>query len=376
MPTMVTCALLMVLCALGSLNAMEQCRKTRHWGRWGVKGCLPSADQLGRVMGMYDSRRLRRCLREVYAKQKRRKAIKPAYPGSLFAIVIDGHECFASYRRCCKRCLKRRINKGTPHERVQYYHRVVTAILVHGNGALLLDVEMQHEGEDEVAAALRLLQRVLDMYPRAFDLVLADGLYARAPFFKAVRDAGKDVIAVLKDENRDLLKDVEGLRKTVAPRRVRRGKTACQVWDIEQLDSWTQVGMPVRVVYSTETTAVERQLGHTEQLTATWVWVSSITRAYLPTAHFLEVAHDRWDVENRAFNELVTFWHIDHTYHHHADAMLNFWLMTMLAYNIYHAFYFGNLKPQVRKGRSKYRFAEYLKAELLAEQSATMHSGP
>jgi len=377
MPTMASCALLMVLCALGSLNALEQCRKTRQSKRWGVKGTIPSADQLGRVMGMYDSRAVRRYLQRVYAKQKRRKAIKPAYPGSLFALVIDGHECFASYRRCCKRCLKRRVNKGTLRERVQFYHRVVTAILVHKNGALLLDVEMQQEAENEVGAAVRLFDRILAMYPRAFDVVVADGLYAQAPFFKRVRKAGKEAIAVLKDENRELLKDVEGLRKTTPPQRVvRQGKTTCKVWDIEQLESWAQVGMPVRVVYSIETTAVNRQLGHTQYVTATWAWVTTIPRAHLPTPHFLEVAHDRWDVENRAFNELRTFWHIDHTYHHDANTMLNFWLITMLAYNLFHAFYFGSLKPQARKGKSKYRFLEYIKADLLVEQIPSMCSGP
>jgi hypothetical protein len=376
MPTMATCALLLVLCGLGSLNALEQCRKTRQWRRWAVKGKLPSAEQLGRVMGMYDSRAVRRYLQKCYGKQKRRKAIKPAYAGSLCALVIDGHESFASYRRCCTHCLKRRVNKGTPREHVQFYHRVVTAILVHSNGALLLDVEMQQEGENEVGAALRLLDRMLATYPRAFDLVVADGLYAQAPFFRRVREAGKHAIAVLKDANRDLLRDVEGLRKAMAPRRVQRGKTTCQVWDVEQLESWAQVGMPVRVVYSIETTAINRHLGHTEHVTATWVWVATITRAYLPTEYFIEVAHDRWDIENRAFNELRTFWHIDHTYHHDVDAMLNFWLMTMLAYNLFHAFYFGNLKPQARTGKSKYRFLEYIKAELLAEQTPSMSSGP
>ena len=34
-----------------------------------------------------------------------------------------------------------------------------------------------------MATARRLLDRVLAPYPRAFQLLLADGLYAQAPFF-------------------------------------------------------------------------------------------------------------------------------------------------------------------------------------------------
>jgi len=47
---------------------------------------------------------------------------------------------------------------------------------------LLLDHEPQRPGEEEVETALRLLARVIPAYPRAFDVVLADALYAEAPF--------------------------------------------------------------------------------------------------------------------------------------------------------------------------------------------------
>jgi hypothetical protein len=40
----------------------------------------------------------------------------------------------------------------------------------------LLDGEAQLPGEDEGAAALRLLKRVLPAYPRAFRWLVADGL--------------------------------------------------------------------------------------------------------------------------------------------------------------------------------------------------------
>ena len=70
---------------------------------------------------------------------------------------------------------------------MQYYHRQVTLLLLAeapAGGAplrLLLDVEPQQPGEQETAAARRLLERVLEAYPRAFDVVLGDALYATAP---------------------------------------------------------------------------------------------------------------------------------------------------------------------------------------------------
>jgi len=47
---------------------------------------------------------------------------------------------------------------------------------------LLLDLEPQRAGEAELATVLRLLERALAAYPRAFDVVLAHAYYAVGPF--------------------------------------------------------------------------------------------------------------------------------------------------------------------------------------------------
>ena len=87
------------------------------------------------------------------------------------------------------------------------HHRDVTV-------RLLLDQEPQRPGEDEVQTALRLLTRVIPAYPRAFTLVLADALYAQAPFFNFLLAHGKHALAVLKDERRDLYQDVADCSST------------------------------------------------------------------------------------------------------------------------------------------------------------------
>jgi hypothetical protein len=51
-----------------------------------------------------------------------------------------------------------------------------------------LDTEEQREGEDEVAAASRSLERVLGSYQRAFDVVVVDGLYLKAPFLESLHE--------------------------------------------------------------------------------------------------------------------------------------------------------------------------------------------
>ena len=117
---------------------------------------------------------------------------------------------------------------------------------------LLLDHEPQRPGEEEVATALRLLARVIPAYPRAFDLVLADALYAEAPFFNFLLAHGKHALAVLKDERRNLYQDVAGLFDHEAPQPGSYRSRQCHWWDFPDLLTWPQVRAPVRVVRSLE----------------------------------------------------------------------------------------------------------------------------
>jgi heme A synthase len=51
-------------------------------------------------------------------------------------------------------------------------------------------------------------------------------------------------------------------------------------------------------------------------------------------------------------------------YKHGALAVHNFWLMAMIACNIFRAFYIRNLKPAVRHGKTMLHFARAVAAEL------------
>lgn len=349
---------------MGSLNALEQTRGNAFWRRW-AGGALPSADTIGRVFSGLDCETVRAALRHIYTRLKRNKALKPAFHG-LFALVVDGHECAASYLRCCSGCLRRTVHTRQG-DRTQYYHRNVTAALLCKDFPLLLDVESQRPGEDEVGAAMRLLERVLRDYPRAFDVILGDSLYVRHEVFELAKRRGKHVIAVLKDERRDLLQDALSLfavQQPVVRQRGDAGRVSASTWDIEDFTSWTQLGTEVRVVRSLETSTVRRQMDRRhEQRTSHWIWVTTLSKNKAPTEAVIELGHERWVIENNELNELVTYWHADHLYKHHPTAIDAFWLLTMLAYNLFHAFIYLNLKAQLRCRYSKLHWARLIAAE-------------
>jgi len=364
----------MFLCRLGSLNALEQSRASSFWREW-IGGAVPSADSMGRIAGRMDPETVRQANLFLYARLKRNKTIRAPWH-ALLALLVDGHESHASYRRHCEGCLKRTIRTGE-REVTQYYHRSVSAMLLAEGFELLVDSEPQRPGEDEVAAALRLLDRVLTLYPRAFDVVLGDALYADPRFFNFLVDRGKDVLTVLKDERRDLLQDAGCLWESTEPTLISQGRKDIRCWDLEGFTSWPQVKVAVRVVRSVETTTVRRQLdGKPEEKRSQWVWVSTLSRHRANSKALIELGHCRWIIENKGFNETVTYWHGDHVYKHEPSAMLVLGLLCLIAYNLFHAFFARDLKPALRARVSMLHVARTLLQELFAGLPASTARPP
>lgn len=270
----VGCLMTMALCRLGSFNAVEKNKCKKVWRQlMGRKNKLCSADTLGRRAATVTVDSARSLLLNVNRKMRRNKALEPLRKGGYAAVVFDGHENGCSYLRDFgdSTCLEREITQKDGSKRTQYYQRLVCAVLVCDGHTQILDMEMQLPAEGEIAAALRLLERISLEYGHLFDVVLADGLYAQAPFFKAVRKMNKHAIAVLKDERRDLTEDVRLLLPVIKPQSFNRGdngKIKVLAWDIEELTTWKQVGQNVRVVRTEETRTIVRQAHRKKTLLA------------------------------------------------------------------------------------------------------------
>lgn len=353
-------ALLLFLTRLGSLNALEQTRASGRWRRW-LRAPLPSADTMGRVVAGIELDTLRDALAELYRKLKRSKALQPT-AGGLVALVLDGHEGYSTYHRQCSGCCQRRVKTKTGY-RTQCYHRWVVAMLLTRPIPLLLDIEAQRPEEDEIDTAVRLLERLLVRFPRAFDVVVADALYSDCRLYNLLRVHRKDVVTVLKGNTPELMQEADQLMRLTPPG---TGSTlAHQTWDVAGLTTWTTVSAPLRALRLVQTRHVRRQLdGQQETLLSHWMWVTTLSQHRATTAVAIALARARWDIENLGFNETVRRWHIDHVYRHHPVAMTAFWLIGALAHGLFHAFYHRNLKPATRQRGSYLHFARRLAADL------------
>ena len=107
------------------------------------------------------------------------------------------------------------------------------------------------QGEEECAAALRLLRRMRQKYgPRFFDVVVVDSWYANGPFLKTVaEELGWPVIAVLKQEryeaHQEALALTQGQKPTLV---VERDGRQVEIWDVRSVRFTDAYPGPVRVV--------------------------------------------------------------------------------------------------------------------------------
>jgi hypothetical protein len=347
---------LAMMARLGSLNALEETIAGRHWP--GLLGqALCSADTISEIYWLQDNQPLREAIHGVYQTLKRNKAL-PLNFGQAVAI-IDGHESHASFEYYCEDCLRRTVHTASG-DRIQYYHRHVALMLAPGpinpqreSLRLLLDLEPIRAGEDEVAAARRLLQRVIRNYPRAFDLILADSLYAQTPFIDFVLSLGKHALVVFKQEQRELYQEALAAIAEQKPIQGEFRGRDCRWWDIGNLSLPLEHGGPVRVIRSEERwTTQPRRSDTPRQHEATWMWLTTMDKNQLPLRHAVHIAHQRWDIENYGFNETTVGWHADHVYRHNSNAMVGFLLTLFLAFNLFYAFVLRNLQPELRQSHS------------------------
>ncbi len=127
-----------------------------------------------------------------------------------------------------------------------------------------------------------------------------------------------------------------------------------QHWPLWLFRLRIQVQTPVRVIRSRETYTVRRQLDRQpELLSSEWIWVTTAPVTQLPTEPAVRFGHQRWDIENYAFNQLAHEWHSDHVFRHDPNAIKCLLLLTFLAYNLFHAFVALNLKAAARNDKSQ-----------------------
>ena len=333
------------------LSQLAEETKLPQWQRWVGYQDRISHDTLGYAANRMNPEQLRRAGRFINRKLKCGKAFEASKMHGLLVVSLDANEQFCSDHRCCEDCLSREVTckdaQGNEFKKTQYYHKQVYAQLSGPRLSVILEVEPMRPGEEECAAALRLLRRMRQTYgPRFFDLVVVDSWYTNGPFLKTVaRELGWPVVAVLKQERFEIYQEAMALTRGEPTQVVERGqdpnRRRVEIWDVPALrlsDTYTD---PVRVVRVRERWTERTQRGKEWKIVAkeqTWIWVVAGELDGYDGAAIRDFGHLRWKIENNAFGELTQHWHLTHCAHHQPVAVLALLWIKIIAFTLFHAF--------------------------------------
>ena len=333
---------------LPSLLQLQEETKLPQWQRWVGYRHPISHDTFGYVSERLDPAQLRRAAIWINRKLKRGKAFEANKINGLLAVSLDANEQFCSDHRCCEDCLTREITckdvAGKEFTKTQYYHKQVYAQLSGPVLSVILDVEPMRQGEEECAAALRLLRRMRQKYGvRFFDLVVVDSWYANGPFLKTVvEELGWPVIAVLKQERYEAHQEALALTNGQKPTQiVERDGRQVEIWDVPSVRFTDSYAGPVRVVRVRERWTQRQRVGkqwQTEENEQNWIWVVAGDLDGYDGGAVRDLGHLRWQIENNAFGELTQHWHLTHCAHHHPVAVVALLWIKIIAFTLFHAF--------------------------------------
>jgi hypothetical protein len=352
-----------LFCGLGSLNKFNTSKNFSSVSN--LAGRVPSSSTIARASDTVDLDALRQILKSIYLKAKRSKMIEP-FNGRCIGI-IDGHEICSSGIHWCKACSIRNVSKIEEEIKLNYYHKYVAFILAGPRFAFLLDIEPVYPDEGELSAAYRLLKRVCRAYPKAFDAVVADGLYLKGTVFNLLASHGKYAAAVLKDETRQLYDEAVSLSGIIDPVVHADENTTYKIWDHTISGLWDGYDKPVRVLRSEETKITRHhskdpgKWEHTEEK-ADWYWVTNLP-SVVSLKNVVSICHSRWQIENGCFNEAVNTWNADHVYRHSGNAIIAFILFLFIVLNIFNIFFARNIKDS--RISTKSFLVELIKAEFI-----------
>ena len=277
---------------------------------------------------------------------KRNKAFESAKIGGLLVVALDANEQFKSRSRCCEACCRRTLTLKGPDGKLseveEFYHRMVCAQISGPKFSVVLDLELIRPGEDECGAALRLLGRLRRLYgPRFFDAVTVDAWYTNASLVRGVRRMGWGVISVLKQERFTAYQEATALAASQKPVPLQWEDRQIALREIPHLSLSEERPEPIRVVVSDETwVETKRIAGKTVRTPqrSHWRWIVTPELDPYPAQVIWRAGHQRWGIENHAFNELTQYYHLTHCPHHHPVAILAWLLILLLAFNLFEVF--------------------------------------
>jgi hypothetical protein len=306
----------------------------------------------------------------VARRLKRNGVLRTEGTRGLVVAAVDGVEICSSGVRCCAACLERtveRVSAGVRRVERQYYHRIVAVVVVSTPFPIPLGIRFQAPGEGEVSCALALLRTLVARLGRRFvDVLVADALYLGAPFVEAVEALGLDWVCTVKDNQPDLVAEVECFTDGRAPSQTSGPAGEVRRWHVPAL-YWAAADRSVRIV---KTVRRERQTrlqvqreGACRVTRKEPVWAESLN-VYASNLGLLMASPEliealgrrRWRIDTEVFQTLTTQCALKRpsVHHNHAQALVGLTMIRVLAYTLAQVFFHRQVLSRCRRGQPRF----------------------
>jgi hypothetical protein len=297
-------------------------------------------DTIKYYLKVLDPQHLNEILFKMIHRLMRMKALDDYRLRDHFLVAVDGSGQLFFRERHCPHCLVHTRKDGSK----LYFHNVLVAMLVTGNGlALPMAVEFienpseEYDKQDcELRAFHRLAAKLKQAFPRTPLCLLLDALFAGQPVFDLCRQNSWKFFVTFKEgsmpelyaEAQQLLKLTPANQRTIQY----QDKTQYFQW----LDDLPYADHHLKLICCRETKNDE---------TINFVWLTNFRVDYDSVAMLANGGGRlRWKVENEGFNvQKNGGFNMEHAYCEHPNANQNYFLLLQIAHFLFQLMVKGSL---------------------------------
>ena len=350
-----------------SFNRLEHWVKKNRFKKLLPKGTrIPHIDAIRRTLSQVDLSNVRDMHDHIIKTVVKNKIFRNGTIDGLKVVAVDGVELFDSTNKCCNNCLTRIDNQKVTH----YFHRAVVCATVGSDPHIILGHEAlepkkddSDKDEGEITGGKRLIKKLHHKFHHFADIVVADALYCKASWIKEILSIDMDAVVRVKDERLHIVKDALGLFKSRGCDKewvIKTGnqnKTIVKAWDE---DGFEMNGLDIKVRFMKF--LEEIHTGDKVEIKEAWIITTS---KVLPIETIWKIMHKRWDIENNAFHQLKTGWHLGHCFLHDSTGIEAVLMLIIIAFNLMQLYFFRCIRGFRKKRLLQIDIIEDLKDEML-----------
>lgn len=301
--------------------------------------------------------------KSIIRKTKENKVYRTGTVDNLVVVGIDGTESFGSYKRDWKNSYKsikknQKIINGKKQIVEEEYHKQINvfAQIVGKRPGIILGYEKitcnGNEGKQEYEpnVAIKLIQNLKKIYGNGIDVIVGDAIYLKEKFLLALKKEGYVGIIRLKENQKGLIKNAEGIFKLEKAKNIRIKNKEIKYWS----DIFEYKKEKIKIVKFEE----EKKDGNKDI-----IYVVS-TDVNMKEKTINKIIHSRWDIENNGFNELKNYWNMNHCFIADEKAIDVILQMIIMSYNLWEVYLYGHLHDFENMGITKLGYIEEVRERM------------